>query len=576
MRHPVIVANSDQNAAGTRLDGLGRDLRLHIQVEFFEAAFFQVNAALVDLFGNGENHEQRNGEANTVNGGDLFGEQVRDGHQKEDERGGGQADRNLEVPDAQIARHLVFLVVPLVAQHQHTERFQEKAPHHAERVSLAEQVHVAAAQENRHHLHAADHIDQPRARAESLVRLAEPVHQHAVLGQPVHHTVGADDRSIYRAGENQHADEHHEDMEHQAQQRRSGQVHGETAQQVVDVLPAHAVRDDHHREHRNHTGAEHGVDAHQVAGIHQVLHLRIGNFAVDLGQGLEAAHGEQGVAEGDDDRDRADLRPDGTVEPAERVFAELYVLRYRQRRKLHVSLEQQGDGAPDEEGDHHDRGDLHDAQRLAAGFMDTADVTAPEVGRNQHSETGGEEVGRNAWGNVAGLRKLVEQVSEVKSRADHADGSGENVVEDQRRNREPGHEVPHGVAHHDVHSAAHEHAARFQVHRADREAEQHHREDEPRRALTDGVLGDAAGIKRGRCQIAEHHCGGAPERDEGECYSCGDHHLRGGVLPGSRSHEFPVATLKQTVFYPSREDPCGSGAAGTFQRICEKGSGLTR
>ena len=44
--------------------------------------------------------------------------------------------------------HLVFLVVALEAQHQHAERLQEEAPHHAEGVSFAEQVDVAAAQEN--------------------------------------------------------------------------------------------------------------------------------------------------------------------------------------------------------------------------------------------------------------------------------------------------------------------------------------------------------------------------------------------------------------------------------------------
>ena len=64
-------------------------------------------------------------------------------------------------------------------------------------------------------------------------------------------------------------------------------------------------------------------------------------------------------------------------------------------------------------------------------------------------------------------------------------------------------------------------------------------EDEPRRALPDGVLGDAARIEGGRCEIAEHDRGGAPERDERERYGCGDHHLRSGVWPGFGGHEFP-------------------------------------
>ena len=245
--------------------------------------------------------------------------------------------------------------------------------------------------------------------------------------------------------------------------------------------------------------------------IHQVLHLRVGDFAINLGQRFKAAHREQRVAERDDDADSAYLRPDGAIEPAERVFAELDIAGHRQGRKLHILLEQQRDGAPDEEGNHHDGGDLHDAQRFAAGFVDAPDVAAPEVGGDQHAKTGGEEVGRNARGDVAALGKLVDQVAEIQSGADHADRSGENIVEDQRRDRETRHEVSHGVAHHDIHSAAHEHAARFQVHGADREAEEHDREDEPRRAFPDGVLHDAARIESGRCEIAEHHRGGAPE-----------------------------------------------------------------
>ena len=59
--------------------------------------------------------------------------------------------------------------------------------------------------------------------------------------------------------------------------------------------------------------------------ILQVLQLGIGDLAIDLRQRLEAAHREQRVAEGDQDGDRADLRPDRAAEPAERVRAELQI-----------------------------------------------------------------------------------------------------------------------------------------------------------------------------------------------------------------------------------------------------------
>jgi hypothetical protein len=98
---------------------------------------------------------------------------------------------------------------------------------------------------------------------------------------------------------------------------------------------------------------------------------------------------------------------------------------------------------------------------------------------------------------VAHLPKFVEQLAEVQSGADHADWSGQNVVEHQCRDGQARHEASHGVAHHDIHSAAHEHAARFQVHGTHRETEEHDREDEPRRAFSDGVLGNAARIKSG-------------------------------------------------------------------------------
>ena len=56
------------------------------------------------------------------------------------ERGDDQADRNFAAADAEIQRHLVFLIVALEAQHQHAQRLQEEAPHHAEGVGFAQQM----------------------------------------------------------------------------------------------------------------------------------------------------------------------------------------------------------------------------------------------------------------------------------------------------------------------------------------------------------------------------------------------------------------------------------------------------
>ncbi len=148
---------------------------------------------------------------------------------------------------------------------------------------------------------------------------------------------------------NQHAHDHHEDVEREAQQVRPGQVHREAAEQVVHVFAADRVGNDHAGEQRDHAGADHGVDADHVAGVAQVLQLGIGDLAVNLRQRFESAHGEQRVAERDDDRHGADLRPEGSVEPAERVRAEMQIARERRGRNLNLRRQQQRDGAPDQE-----------------------------------------------------------------------------------------------------------------------------------------------------------------------------------------------------------------------------------
>ena len=86
-----------------------------------------------------------------------------------------------------------------------------------------------------------DEVDDAVGGAKAFVRLAEPVQQDAIFGHAVQHAVGADDRGVDRARKNQHAHDHHEDVEHQPQQLRPRQVHRQSAQQVVRVLVADVV-----------------------------------------------------------------------------------------------------------------------------------------------------------------------------------------------------------------------------------------------------------------------------------------------------------------------------------------------
>ena len=122
-------------------------------------------------------------------------------------------------------------------------------------------------------------------------------------------------------------------------------------------------------------------------------------------------------------------------------------------------------------------------------------IQPPEIEGDQDGEAGGKPVGRNLIVGVQHAADFVKESGEILAGADYADGAGEDVVEQQRRNRDARDERPHGVAHHDVHAAADEHGGAFEVDRAHREAEKHDAEDEPGGAGSDGVFGDAAGVE---------------------------------------------------------------------------------
>ena len=167
-------------------------------------------------------------------------------------------------------------------------------------------------------------------------------------------------------------------------------------------------------------------------------------------------------------------------------------------------------------------------RRLAARFVHALGVLPPEVNRDDNREEGRKIVHVEGERLPEHLRDLVQQVPQILARADHADGSGEDVIEDQRRNRKPRHERPHAVLHHDVHAAAHEHAAAFHVNRAHCKAEQHDPQNEPGSRWADRCLGDAAGIKCRRRQIGKNDGRAPPEADERKSYRGGHHDLRGG------------------------------------------------
>ena len=209
--------------------------------------------------------------------------------------------------DLDVGRNLpAALAFVLDAQHQHGEAVEGEAPDHAECVGLAQQIHIAAADQDGEQLEHYNQIDDAIGGAESRMRLPEPVGENAIFRDAVEHAIGADDGRIDRARENQKTHHHHKRPKNQPQQQRSPLIHGQPGDQVVLVnRDSHRVRNDHHEQQRREAGKNETVNRNDDGGSLQVLQLGMGQFAVHLGQRFLAAHGQHGMAEGDQDAENA-------------------------------------------------------------------------------------------------------------------------------------------------------------------------------------------------------------------------------------------------------------------------------
>src|SRR5581483_3915830 len=134
--------------------------------------------------------------------------------------------------------------------------------------------------------------------------------------------------------------------------------------------------------------------------------------------------------------------------------------------------------------------------------MHALDVQPPEINRDENGETGGEPVRSDLELQMKKAADLVGKARQILTGADHADWPGENVVEQERRDRDPSEELAHGVAHDDVNATTHEHGGALQIHRTDREAEQHDAKNEPGGAPPYGLFGDSAGVESRGSEIA--------------------------------------------------------------------------
>ncbi len=357
------------------------------------------------------------------------------------------------------------------------------------------------------------------------------------------------------------ADHDHEAVEQQLRPQRADDVHRQAADEVVGVvLHAHVGGDEQHGQEADAAGQHQAVEEDDEGGLLEVLQLRRLDFAVNLGQRLLAAHGQDRVAEGDEDAEQADQ-----AQPVGRGFAADVAQRLRRPRvlqeprrvfhllggrvELGVEVRRRADGvgravlgvggamhgqrhaAPRQHHHAHDGGDDHDFQRFFAGFVDADDVLAEEVeGGEGGDEDRAEPLGEVARVGVDGHAEparhdFEDQADDVLPAGDGADRPGQDVVEHEGGHGELGHELAQRFADDAVDAAADEQGAALDVDRADGVAEEHDAEDEPRGGRADGLLDDAADVVGRAGQVAEDDGGGAPVADEGEHHAADDDDL---------------------------------------------------
>ena len=169
----------------------------------------------------------------------------------------------------------------------------------------------------------------------------EPVGEHAVFGDAIEHAIRADDGGVYGSRENQESDNHHERAKGQAQNLRADHVHREPGDQVVAInLHADIVGDQHDRQQRHEAGEDEAVNADDDGRALQVFQFRMCEFAINLGQGFFAAHGEHGVAKADDQSENAEhVRQFAVLPEAKRFVGVVDVGEGREGRQVEADFQ---------------------------------------------------------------------------------------------------------------------------------------------------------------------------------------------------------------------------------------------
>ena len=221
--------------------------------------------------------------------------------------------------------------------------------------------------------------------------------------------------------------------------------------------------------------------------------------------------------------------------------------------------------APDQHHDHHDGGDLHDAESLVAGLLNALDVLPPVIGGGYDGKEDGEVVGIEMQRLVTGAyqrrrqpamllcddQQLVDEPGNVLPGGNAGDRPRQDVIEHQGRDADLGEGAAKRLLYDAIDAAAREHGTAFDVNRANGEAEEHDRENEPWRGGADRLFRNAAGVEGRRGHVIENDRSGTPEGDEcehhGRCHNQTYAVRRWGYGRSGRCHGMEIR-LRLPVF----------------------------
>src|SRR5689334_14837977 len=119
------------------------------------------------------------------------------------------------------------------------------------------------------------------------------------------------------------------------------------------------------------------------------------------------------------------------VKPAERLLVEQNSILKRVGRNLDRDAENRI-CTPNDQDNHHDRGDGHDLNRLFAGLVNSPSTLPPEVKGNENAEECRKSVLRKRAKRAAKIAgNVFNESGEILAGNDRTDGTGQNIVEQQ-------------------------------------------------------------------------------------------------------------------------------------------------